>query len=197
MTKLLRIGRWLCALVVCIATFSVGQGAVGATVVASTADWPSYYYDAPIHVVAATHPARPAATTPRANTRTAAPIRRSSPRTSPGVVYPGSGSVLAAKAETRLLGPGTTLGHHVRPEKLAERGWTERLVRRAIDDPARTVVTRDTRRIPGGKGARMDDPATANYSRRGGYVVRNDQTGDIVQISDRTDPYWKDPWGNP
>ena len=39
----------------------------------------------------------------------------------------------------------------------------------------------------------MDDPATAYYSRRGGYVVRNDRTGDIVQISDRTDPNWIGP----
>ncbi|WP_429244211.1 colicin E5-related ribonuclease [Luteibacter sp. 621] len=41
----------------------------------------------------------------------------------------------------------------------------------------------------------MNDPATAYYSRSGGYVVRNDVTGDIVQISNRNDPGWKAPWG--
>lgn len=57
---------------------------------------------------------------------------------------------------------------------------------------ARTMATRDTRHIRG--GGRMDDPAAACYSERGGYVVRNDRTGDIVQISDRTDPNWIAPW---
>jgi hypothetical protein len=28
----------------------------------------------------------------------------------------------------------------------------------------------------------------------GGYVVRNDRTGDIVQVSDRTDLGWRAPW---
>jgi RHS repeat-associated protein len=41
---------------------------------------------------------------------------------------------------------------------------------------------------------RMNDPATAYYSREGGYVVRNDRTGDIVQVSDRNDPDWVAPW---
>jgi filamentous hemagglutinin len=40
----------------------------------------------------------------------------------------------------------------------------------------------------------MNDPATAYYGRRGGYVVRNNRTGDIVQVSNRTDPGWGAPW---
>ena len=54
------------------------------------------------------------------------------------------------------------------------------------------MATRDIRHIRG--GGRVDDPATAYYSGRGGYVVRNDRTGDIVQVSDRTDPNWIAPW---
>ncbi|MFL5961693.1 MAG: colicin E5-related ribonuclease [Gaiellaceae bacterium] len=54
------------------------------------------------------------------------------------------------------------------------------------------VTYRDTRYLPG--GGRMDDPATVYYSRRGGYVVRNNRTGDIVQVSKRTDPGWTAPW---
>ena len=40
----------------------------------------------------------------------------------------------------------------------------------------------------------MNDPATAHYHKDGGYVVRNNNTGDIVQVSDVNDPNWKDPW---
>lgn len=40
----------------------------------------------------------------------------------------------------------------------------------------------------------MNDPATAYYGKDGGYVVRNDRTGDIVQVSDRTDAGWVAPW---
>ena len=105
----------------------------------------------------------------------------------------GVPTTAASKEAPRLLGPGTNFGKHVRLEKLAERGWTERLVRSTIDDPVRTVPTRDYRKIPGA-ATRMDDPATAYYGPRGGYVVRNNRTGDVVQISDRLDPYWKAPW---
>ena len=45
--------------------------------------------------------------------------------------------------------------------------------------------------LPGDK--QLDEPATVFYGKRGGYVVRNDRTGDIVQISDRTNPNWIDP----
>jgi len=96
--------------------------------------------------------------------------------------------------ETRLLRPGTTFGSKIEGQ-LAKRGWTKRLVQSAIDDPARAVATRDTRYLPG--GTRLNDPATAYYSRRGGYVVRNERTGDIVQISDRTDVTWTAPWDSP
>jgi hypothetical protein len=40
----------------------------------------------------------------------------------------------------------------------------------------------------------MNDPATVYYSARGGYVVRNNRTGDIVQISNRLNPNWRAPW---
>jgi RHS repeat-associated protein len=93
----------------------------------------------------------------------------------------------AAKA----LGPGTSFGTKIE-RQLPNRGWTKRLVQSTIDKPVRTVTTRDTRYLPG--GARLDDPATAYYGPRGGYVVRNDRTGDIVQVSDRTDPAWTAPW---
>lgn len=98
---------------------------------------------------------------------------------------------LAAREASRLIGPGTTYGAKIEGQ-LEKRGWTKKLVESTIDDPVRTVATRDTRHLPG--GGRLDEPATAYYSRRGGYVVRSDQSGDIVQLSDRTDSSWRAPW---
>lgn len=97
----------------------------------------------------------------------------------------------AAKAEPKLLGPGTQFGAKIEGQ-LAGRGWTKDLVQSTIDKPARTVPWTDTRHLPG--GGRMNDPATVYYGQRGGYVVRNNRTGDIIQVSDRTDPGWIAPW---
>jgi hypothetical protein len=77
-------------------------------------------------------------------------------------------------------------------KQLESRGWTKESVNDTISDPDRTVPTRDTRHLPG--GGRMDDPATAFINADGSYVVRNDVTGDIVQVSDRFDPDWKLPF---
>jgi hypothetical protein len=87
--------------------------------------------------------------------------------------------------------PPTQFGPKIE-KQLAKRGWTKDLVEETIEKPARTVRTRDTRHLP--DGGRLDDPATAYYSERGGYVVRNDRTGDIVQVSNRNDPGWRAPW---
>jgi RHS repeat-associated protein len=97
----------------------------------------------------------------------------------------------AAKTAPKLLGPGTQFGAKIEGQ-LAKRGWTKDLVQSTIDKPTRTVPWSDTRHLPG--GGRMNDPATAFYGERGGYVVRNNRTGDIIQVSDRTDPGWKAPW---
>lgn len=76
--------------------------------------------------------------------------------------------------------------------QLAKRGWSKELVERTVQNPTRTVATKDVRHLPGGE--KMDDAATAFYSERGGYVVRNNRTGDIVQVFDRTDAAWRAPW---
>ena len=85
----------------------------------------------------------------------------------------------------------THFGQHVLSQ-LERRGWTKSDVLSAIANPVRTVRWRDTRHLP--RGGRLDDPATVYYSSGGGYVVRNDITGDIVQISNRNKPDWKAPW---
>ncbi len=40
----------------------------------------------------------------------------------------------------------------------------------------------------------LDDPATAYYASDGSYVVRNDKTGEITQISNKNDPNWIAKW---
>lgn len=42
----------------------------------------------------------------------------------------------------------------------------------------------------------MNDPATAYIDESGHYVVINDRTNDVVQISNRNDPDWRAPWEN-
>jgi hypothetical protein len=98
-------------------------------------------------------------------------------------------SRIATKGATKLLGPGTKFGEKI-ADQLTERGWTKALVQSTIDNPIRTAPRRDTRHLPG--GSRMNEPATAYYGKRGGYVVRNNRTGDIVQVSDRTNSSWLD-----
>ena len=78
-------------------------------------------------------------------------------------------------------------------KQMAKRGWDRSTIDKTIANPSRTVKTRDTRHKPDG-GERNNDPATAYINSDGSYVVRNDRTGDIVQISDRVDSGWKSPF---
>ena len=43
-------------------------------------------------------------------------------------------------------------------------------------------------------GSRLSDPATGYIAKDGSYVVRNDRTSTIVQISDKNDKNWAAPW---
>lgn len=136
-------------------------------------------------------------TTPPANVRGAAHAHDASDRVRRADTR-GAARILATRGAddavggaSKLLGPGTSFGSKVE-RQLPSRGWTKRLVQSTIDDPVRTVPWRDTRNLRG--GGRVDDPATGYYGRRGGYVVRNNRTGDIVQVSNRTRPGWRAPW---
>lgn len=79
-------------------------------------------------------------------------------------------------------------------KQMGKRGWTNSDIQDALDNYVKKVKTYDTRFKPDGSGMKNNEPATAYYSKDGGYVVRNDSTGDIVQVSDRNDPEWKDPF---
>jgi hypothetical protein len=97
-------------------------------------------------------------------------------------------SRVAANAGSRL---GVQYGTKIE-KQLGKRGWTHGSVEDLINNPSRTVATRDTRHLPG--GGRNDAPASAYINRSGGYAVRNDETGDLVQVSNLNDPNWKSPW---
>lgn len=78
-------------------------------------------------------------------------------------------------------------------KKMPKRGWTDDLINSTLNNPIEKIATTDTRRASG-TGIPNNDPATIYRSNSGGYVIRNDLTGDIVQISNRNKMDWKNPW---
>jgi hypothetical protein len=78
-------------------------------------------------------------------------------------------------------------------DMLARRGWTIESVLDTIANAFSTRAVRDTRFDPV-TGLRNNDPATAFINADGSYVVRNNITGEIVQISNRNNPFWKVPF---
>nr|WP_246641803.1 colicin E5-related ribonuclease [Paraburkholderia edwinii] len=74
-------------------------------------------------------------------------------------------------------------------DQLGERGWTESDIQAAIKNgPTGTSVdNRSAGKSP--DGVARSDPATV-YGSPNGYVVVNDRTGEVVQVSDKTDPDW-------
>jgi hypothetical protein len=71
--------------------------------------------------------------------------------------------------------------------QLPERGWTTQDIQNAINDgPTGTASDkRSASKTP--DGLPRNDTATV-YGSKDGYIVVNDRTGEVVQISDRTDP---------
>ena len=78
-------------------------------------------------------------------------------------------------------------------QQMGKRGWTTDSLESVIANPTKTVVTKDTRFDPV-SGTRLNDPATDYVAKDGSYVVRNDRTGAIVQVSDKNDKNWVAPW---
>jgi len=66
--------------------------------------------------------------------------------------------------------------------QLAARGWTEQEIRDAVDAPPIGTSTDNTKRRP--------EPAAVYGSKDHGYVIVNEITRQVVQISDKTDPGW-------
>jgi len=109
----------------------------------------------------------------------------------PGVgagVRAGSEALAAAASSSEVT---TTFGSKIEAQ-LGKRGWTKDEVNGTIASPDRTAATTDSRYLS--DGSRMSDPATAYINKDGSYVVRNNKSGDVVQISNRNDPNWKNPF---
>ncbi len=103
-----------------------------------------------------------------------------------------------AKVEAKLLkGSSKDVDFTFDPKKIGKqmdkRGWTEDSIKDTLNNPVKTVKTQDTRWLPGAEKP-LNDPATAYYAKDGSYVVRNDKTGEITQISNKNDPNWIAPW---
>lgn len=65
--------------------------------------------------------------------------------------------------------------------QMTSRGWDDDLLDRALSDPVHTSAA--TNKATGGR-------ATAYYVKDGSYVVRDDTTKSIIQVSNRHDPGW-------
>ncbi len=73
---------------------------------------------------------------------------------------------------------------HITPKiakQMGGRGWTKELIHGAVNSPLTTRVA--TNRATG-------NAATAFFTKEGGYVVRDNVTGQIIQVSNRLDPKW-------
>jgi hypothetical protein len=75
--------------------------------------------------------------------------------------------------------------------QIAQRGWTEQSIEETVANPVETHEVWD---VAGGAGR---EPATAYVNSDGTYVVVNDETGRVVQISDANRPGWKPVWDDP
>ncbi|WP_081085138.1 hemagglutinin repeat-containing protein [Burkholderia territorii] len=75
-------------------------------------------------------------------------------------------------------------------DQLEERGWTERDVLTAVNEGPIGTTTDNRSAKKTSDGLPRNDTATAYGSKDMGYVVVNDRTGEIVQISKKNDPQW-------
>ena len=88
------------------------------------------------------------------------------------------------------LSEGVTWGSKI-DKQLGKRGWDAAGVHDIVNNPDRVMGATDQRHRP--DGTTQDEPATAYLDSDGNYVVVNDRTGEVVQVSDKNDPNWKIP----
>ncbi len=75
---------------------------------------------------------------------------------------------------------------------MIKRGWNQLEIDEIVANPSRTVKNQDTRWLA--DGSKNSEAATAYIDKSGHYVVKNDRTGDIVQVSNKKDPNWGSPF---
>jgi len=66
--------------------------------------------------------------------------------------------------------------------QMSQRGWAENTVQDVVNNPYTTRIS---------KNMATGNPATAYYNKSGGYVVVDDVTGEVVQVSNLNDPVWE------
>jgi hypothetical protein len=96
------------------------------------------------------------------------------------------------------LGADLSRNWYVEPKiqnQMKGKGWTQSDINDVLNNPAQIAKTQDTRNNPLING-RNNQPATVYYRSDGHYVVKNDITGEIIQVSKRSDSKWIDPFGN-
>lgn len=76
--------------------------------------------------------------------------------------------------------------------RMIKRAWTRDQVISTINNPHKRMKSTDSRYFPDRSGRRMNDPCTVYFDKDGKYVVVNDRSGEIIQVSKRDDPDWKD-----
>lgn len=74
-------------------------------------------------------------------------------------------------------------------KQLPERGWTTQDIQNAMNNGATGTAFDKRFASKTSDGLPRNDTATV-YGSEDGYIVVNDRTGEIVQISDKTDPRW-------
>lgn len=95
--------------------------------------------------------------------------------------------------EAVLLSATTSTGKVVIDRKigdqLGERGWTPQDVQSTVNEGpiGTTFDKRSAAKTP--DGVPRNDPASV-YGTKSGYIVVNDRTGEVFQVSDKTDPAW-------
>ncbi len=134
-------------------------------------------YDDTCHVASGLGAGRPAAVC-----GDAAAVHRGEIASSPG--HPRAGQQF--RPGRSRVAPIGTLSTKIPTEgrkfnQLQTRGWDQSSIDELVNGPVHTSPA--VNRASG-------NPATAYFDDAGGYVVRDDLTGDLVQMSDRFDPDW-------
>ncbi|MDR0780001.1 MAG: hypothetical protein LBF16_04810, partial [Pseudomonadales bacterium] len=89
----------------------------------------------------------------------------------------------------RVVGEGEVVIDRKIADQLDSRGWTKQEIQAAVEkEPAGTTIdNRSAAKTP--DGVPRNDPASV-YGSKDGYVVVNDRTGEVVQVSNKNNPNW-------
>ena len=104
---------------------------------------------------------------------------------------PFSLSLTFVAAETEAGAAARALSYSSKIEgQMGPRGWSQESIEAAVKNPSETHSVWDF--TTGDK-----QPATAYVQRGGGYVVVNDETNELVQVSNLNKSGWKPVWEDP